>query len=151
MKVEIRWTEAADVAAIVADARQADVDEMQAMGMSFEAALQKSVDQSDWTATGVVDDVPVCAFGVAPVSVISGIGAPWMLGANALMKAQVPLVRHCRPVVEAMQASYPRLLNAVDERNAAAKRWLRWLGFVFDEQTFLVGGHAFRVFRRGAW
>jgi hypothetical protein len=154
MKCALRWLEAGDVEALVADPRPADVREMQAMGTTFEAALTDSVRLSDWVAVGTVDDVPVCAFGVAPASVLGGLGVPWLLGTSALDRGGVALARDFLPAsrraVDAMAATYPRLINVIDARNTRAIRWLRWLGFTFDESPVPIGGHRFHVFRWGS-
>ena len=149
MKVELLVASAADIPALVADARQQDIDEMHAMGDTFEGALRKGVEISTWAVTGCVDGVPVCMFGVAPGSVLGGLGIPWMLGTNALMRHEKAFLRRCKGAVAAMLRTYPRLLNIVDERNDTAKRWLVWLGFRLDPHSFALGSHRFRVFRAG--
>lgn len=151
MRAEIRPATADDIAAIVANARPADVAEMTALGTSVEESLRGGLQCSDWTYTGLLDGVPVCMFGVAPFSILNGEGRPWMLAANGLEAAQVPFLRACRPVVRAMRESYPRLVNIIDDRNVVAKRWLRWLGFSFDERTMPINGVPFRVFKAGEW
>lgn len=152
MRAEIRPTAEGDLGAVIAAARPADVAEMAALGMTFPEALQGSLNRSDWSATGVVDGEPVCMFGVAPVSLLGGIGAPWMLGTTALDRPdmQVPFLRASRGVVAAMLATYPRLINLVDTRNTIAIRWLRWLGFTFDPDPVPVRGQQFRIFRKDA-
>lgn len=149
MKVELREAVADDIPALVADARPQDVAEMQALGDGYESALHKSLALSTWAATGLVDGVPVCMFGVAPGSVLSGTGIPWMLGTNALVRHEKAFLRRCRRAVAVMLDTYPSLLNVVDERNTTAKKWLAWLGFRFDPHSFPLGGSRFRVFRAG--
>lgn len=151
MKTEIRPAVADDIPAIAANARAADVQEMAVLGLTVERALQGGMQVSDWSYTGLVDDVPVCMFGVAPRSVLTGEGIPWMLGTNGLEPAQVPFLRLCRPVVTAMQAAYPRLANVIDARNTVAMRWLRWLGFRFDDAPVHLNGQTFLIFRKGTW
>jgi len=47
-----------------------------------------------------------------------------------------------------MLAVYPRLVNHVDERNEASKRWLSWLGFELGEpEPHGPFGIPFRPFR----
>lgn len=151
MNCEIRTASPDDVEAISARAREADVAEMAAMGTTVSEALADGLRRSDWALTGLVGGEPVCMFGVAPVSILNGEGAPWMLATDGLERAQVPFLRSCKPVVREMERSYPRLLNVVDARNTVAIRWLRWLGFRFDETDYRIGGHLFRVFRKGEW
>lgn len=149
MIVELLVARPEDVPALVADAREQDVQEMQALGDTYEGALRKSLDISTWAVTGCVDGVPVCMFGVAPGSVLGGTGIPWMLGTNALVQHEKAFLRRCRGVVDAMRRTYPSLVNIVDERNTTAKKWLAWLGFRFDPHSFQFGSHRFRVFRAG--
>lgn len=149
MKIELLVASAADIPALCADARPQDVDEMHAMGTTFEDALRQGVELSTWAVTGCVDGVPVCMFGVAPGSVLNGQGVPWMLGTNALVRHEKAFLRRCKGVVAAMLRTYPRLLNVVDERNDKARQWLAWLGFRFDPHSFQLGSHRFRVFRAG--
>ena len=152
MRTGLRPLREGDLAAVAANARPADVAEMAALGLSFDDALATSVARSDWTAVGIVDDEPVCVFGVAPGSLLGGIGVPWMLGTRALDRrdVQVPFLRTSRRVVDAMLATYPRLSNIVDARNALAIRWLGWLGFEFDDLRIPVRGQVFRIFRKDA-
>ena len=151
MIVELRPAVEADIAVIASDPREADVVEMRALGYGFEEALHNSLARSDWALTATVDGVPVCMMGVAPVSVIFGEGAPWLLSANGVLKAQKSLLKTCGPVVGRMLATYPRLLNIVDSENAVSIRWLRWVGFEFLDQRFPIRGRTFRLFRLGDW
>lgn len=153
MRVELRAASEADIPALCADARPADVAEMVAQGTTFDAALRDGVARSTWAVTGFVNYVPVCMFGVAPGSVLTGVGIPWMLATSALDRADVRFIREFLPrnrlAVQAMLDTYPRLVNIVDERNSRAMHWLRRLGFRFDPHSFALGGTRFRVFRAG--
>lgn len=147
MKVVLRPIEDGDIEALCADPRPACVAEMTALGSTFEDALVESVRRSDWTGCATVDGAPVCLFGVAPGSVLSGLGVPWMLGGAGLDRAEVAFLRRSRPVADAMLATYPRLVNVVDAENRRTIRWLKWLGFRFDDAPVYVRGHPFHVFR----
>lgn len=151
MHTAIRPATADDMAAILADVRQADVDEMAALGTTPEAAMRSGLRISNWVATGLVDDVPVCMFGVAPANALGGIGAPWMLSANGLTKARRPFIEACRPVIAEMLRDYPRLCNVVDVRNTVAIRWLKWLGFEFNVSPAPLNGQLFLIFQAGDW
>lgn len=92
-------------------------------------ALEKAMIRSTklWTAT--VDDVPCLMFGVAPASVLGGLGVPWLLGTEDIHKVKRQFIRECRSYVGEMLNSYPKLVNMVDVRNEVSIRWLIWLGF----------------------
>lgn len=128
--------------------RQADRDEIWASSRSLPVeALVGGFNGSSHVWTGLVGGEPICMFGVAPVSLLSGAGRPWMLGTDGVERHQVAFLRRCRPCVAAMRSVYDSLENWVDERNAVAHRWLRWLGFrLEDPQPWGVDGELFRRF-----
>ena len=158
MRVELRDARVEDIPIIAADARMGDITEMAALGTTVSAAMVDGLERSDWALTGMIDDVPVCMFGVAPRSIILGEGVPWMLSANGLERAQVKFLKACRPAVKAMTNSYPRLMNFVHADNRVTIKWLRWLGFSFappnwpkDEALprYSVNGQPFLLFSIG--
>lgn len=117
-------------ASLASRMRRADAEEVWASGrLRPEDALRVSLALSLKAWTGVVDGVPMCMFGAAPLSLMSGYGAPWLLGAEGLEQHTVAFLRRNRAYVADMKALFPRLENWVDARNAASIRWLRWLGF----------------------
>lgn len=150
MKVELRYSVAEDIPAIVADARAADVAELAALGVTAQQTMEVGMRVSDWTATGLIDGVPVCMFGVAPGNILAGIGVPWMVSTNTVARHEKTFLRRCRPVVDAMLGSYPKLANVAMDDNVVVKRWLSWLGFEFAESATLIGGVPFRAFFKGA-
>jgi len=136
------------VLAIGGALREADRAEVWASGryLPVEAVLQ-GYRASTHVWTGLIGDEPICMFGVAPVSLLGAAGRPWMLGTDGVERHQVAFLRRCRPCVAAMRSVYDSLENWVDERNAAAHRWLRWLGFrLEDPQPWGVDGELFRRF-----
>ena len=148
MKAEVRQACHEDIQAIAAAMRAADVAEVSAShGHTPEAALASSLEHSTAAWTGLIDGVPVCMFGVGPISILAGRGAPWMLGTDGIDKWPRTFLRRCRPCVAAMLAVYPYLENYVDDRNDKSKLWLRWLGFELDDRTVMLpNGVAFRHF-----
>src|SRR3546814_8010118 len=102
--------------------------------------MRQGLARSDWTATGLLDGVPVCMFGVAPVNLMLGRGAPWMLAATGLDRMPFEILRHeflpaCDEAVDVMRAHYRFLFNVVHQRNRRAIRWLRMLGFNFGKRS----------------
>jgi len=152
MKTEVRHASADDIPVIAAAMRAADRAEVSAShGHTPEQALTSSLACSTEAWTGLIDDVPVCMFGVGPISILAGRGAPWMLGTDTIERWPRTFLRHCRPCVAAMLAVYPFLENYVDDRNEKSKQWLRWLGFTLAETPVtLPNGVAFRHFAKGS-
>jgi hypothetical protein len=133
-RVAIRRPRQGDIEAIVPFVRQADIDELWAAGRhSPETALREGLEVSDIAWTGEVDGLPVCMFGVSAASILGSIGVPWMIGTDLLERNAVTFLRHSRGALMMMEARYEFLINFVDDRNQAAKRWLGWLGFTLEE------------------
>jgi len=129
-KVEIFQATAQHAAEMLPHIRQADIDEFYAAALiEPEEVLRRSMAASSVSWAGLVDGEVVAIFGVCPASMLTGFGVPWLVGTDRLEAVQVTFLRHCRPVLAAMQQLYPRLENFVDARNTAAKSWLHWLGF----------------------
>lgn len=110
-------------------ARQADIDELWASALltPHEALLSGH----KWSTTFVLmlHEQPVCAFGVVPISALSGLGAPWMVGTTRLDACASGFIRHCKSDLSAFFGQWHKLYNVVDARNTKAIRWLKWLGF----------------------
>lgn len=146
---DVRPALAEDVAAIAGAARPEDVAELWASSRSTPATCMGfGLRYGDQTWTGTLDDAPVCMFGSVPASMLGRIGVPWMVGTTGLrpMRAQKALLQASRPALDAMFTRYDALANVVDERNAAAQRWLRWLGFEVAAEPIHYGPDR-RLFR----
>ncbi len=90
-------------------------------------------------------------FGVAPLSLLDGIGSPWVLGTELLDRLPGALTRSARHYLARMLRTYPVLLNHVDARNAASIRWLRRVGFaVHAPVPFGLHGLPFHPFEMRA-
>lgn len=153
MRGEVRRAVAEDIPALALAMRMADIREVQSShGHTPEQAFSASLAASTAAWTGLVDGVPVCMFGVGPIAILAGRGAPWMLGTEALDGMPRKFVRRvfmpaCREAVKAMLSVYPYLENFVDDRNATSKRWLARLGFKLDaDPVTLPNGVKFRHF-----
>lgn len=128
--VNVRPVQDGDIEHLAARMRQADRDEIAACGRPDPVvALRRCVALSDllWTAT--TNDEVACMFGVGPLSLLGGVGTPWMLGTDLITQHPGAFIRHSRPYIAVMLAAYPHLHNYVDARNTRAIRWLKRAGF----------------------
>lgn len=134
---------------IAADARAADVAELWAQArVSPAQAMERGLRASPAMSFVVeADGVPLCMFGATAHNALAGVGVPWLVGTNALLRHRREFVRVAPQVVAWLQQAYPVLVNAVNCRNAVAVRWLRWLGFEFGE-AFALNGERFAPFIR---
>lgn len=115
-------------------ARRADVEELAAAsGRTCLEALLDGLLRCDTPLTGLINGEPACMFGVVQTNRVYNIGAPWMIGTELLEQHALAFLRRSKPAFYPLAAQYSELVNYVDARHTAAIRWLKWLGFEFDE------------------
>lgn len=131
--VHFRALEEGDIAFLAARLRSDDRRELQAVwgaGVDFASILAHAVRLSTHLWVMEAAGEPIALFGVAPISLLQGVGAPWLLGTDAVKKQARTLVVKGRWYVALMDKEYPGgLCNFVDARNTLSVRWLRSLGF----------------------
>lgn len=118
--------------------RQADQDELWASSHSLPLeSLVNAKSRSVECWTGLINGEPICVFGVTPISLVTGLAAPWMLGTDKLEDHAMTFLRRSRRVVASWKEEYRLLFNYVDARNTVAIQWLDWLGFDIQEAAVL--------------
>ncbi len=127
---------------------EADRNEVAAaVGIPPSDALYDSWVASVVCWTGMVDERPVCMFGVSAVDILGGVGAPWLLGTDDLPRHAKTFLRLNREYIPKMLDVFPALINWVDVRHVVAIRWLRRLGFEFDAQPVVYGPWGMEFYR----
>jgi hypothetical protein len=119
--------------------READRVEVRAShGHSPVEALLRGVEVSDMVETVVDEDgTPFAILGVAPRCRLTGNGAPWLLGTDDVVKNRRAMVQDAGPVLDRMMNLYPSLENYVHCDNRISVRWLKSIGFKFDEPVVI--------------
>lgn len=126
--------------------RQADREEIDAIsGRTPYDALSLSFRKSTRAYTGLVNGKPEVMFGSADINILTGVGAAWLLGTDAVERHQLRFLRESIDWRDQLLQRYSVLRNFVDTRNAVSIRWLRWLGATFSEPVTLRG-HEFLLF-----
>lgn len=134
MGVMFSRTTPEDVQELAQTMRPADIAEITALsGSTPKVALTYSVASSNWSCTARVGGGLACIFGVAPTTILTGIGSPWLLGSTIMGDNKVKFVRMAPQFVRLMLQDFQRLENVVDARNRKAVRWLRVAGFTLLE------------------
>ena len=135
-----------DIVAIAACARAADVDEMQACaGATIEQALQLGLEHSLRAWVIEADGVPLAAAGDTMAGI--GVGVPWMVTTDHIEAHSCGFLRASRALMRDMLQRHYLLVNYVDARNAAAIRWLEWLGVTMAPAApYGVAGLPFKKF-----
>lgn len=126
--------------------RQADRVEVWAAGRKTpRGALEWSMLKSTHTWTAIIDGRPEIMFGIGDLNVLSGVGAPWLLGTDAVETHFVAFLRLSVEFRKQLLQRYLVLRNFVHDENRASIRWLQWLGFTLSDPV-KVGDQAFRMF-----
>lgn len=126
-----------------------DVIECRAAGHEPKEALRHGLRASTLSWTFCLDGKPAAMIGVVPASFIDGHARIWMLGTDEVDRAARVVVKLGPRLLGRIRGEWPRLDNLVAVNNSRAVRFLRWLGFAFDEEVRYVGGVAFRRFSIG--
>ncbi len=127
---EIRPLRPGDIEHVAARLREADRQELiaaEGRDRPTDALCRAVLMSSDYWA--FADHEPIAIFGAMPLSLLGGVGAPWLLGTDRLFRFPGALVREGRRYVQRMLAVYPHLVNYVDARNTRSVRWLGRIGF----------------------
>lgn len=133
-KAECVPVEPAEVDEIAAMVRQADIEEITgALGIPIREALLQGITDSLKVSKIVAAGEVVAVFGDAVHSVLGRIGVPWLISTTAIERQPRAFLRVCAGEVADMLTRHDVLFNYVDARNTAAIRWLKWLGFQFDD------------------
>jgi len=147
-KLRIVKTTYAHIDSLKGRLREADDMECRAWsGMSADHALERGFEDSALCWTGMKGREPFCCFGVAPFSMLSSKGIPWMLGTDDIAKCKKFVIRNSKPYIKLILTMYTELENYVDVRNEVSINWLKWCGFKFDEPKRIgVEGKPFHRF-----
>lgn len=131
--VEIRPAQESDGQTLANALRPADIAEARAGGFEPAEAVLASLRASSLAMTALVNGELACVFGVVPVSLLGGIGCPWLLGTKVLDRHSRILVRLAPKYIWLMRSRFPHLVNSVHAEHTESVRWLRRLGFTFSE------------------
>lgn len=136
VEVDIRQATLDDAVAVAYNLRWQDIAELQAMrgeDVNVRDALVSAVRRSSHCWAACKDGAVLAVFGVAPISLLEGLGSPWLLATPQAERCAGALVKQGREYISIMQRIYPRMVNFVDARNRKSIRWLKRLGFVIHD------------------
>jgi hypothetical protein len=132
--IVIRPTEPGDAEILAANLRPSDLAEARAYGdIDVLAGIRSSVNRSLLCWTGLADGQLGAIIGVTPISMVGGVGSPWMMGTPVLDQHSRVLIRKTPEYIARMLKAFPHLTNFVHTKNVTSVRWLRRLGFTLHE------------------
>lgn len=132
--VEVVQAEPWHVDELIPRIRQQDKDELHAAAYATpEQCMRLGMAHAAEAWVGLADGVPFCMVGITDMGGLAGMACPWMVATTDLPFHARPFLRESRKMVRRWVAEYEYLMNYVDCRNTDAIRWLKWLGFEFEE------------------
>ncbi len=127
-KYSIDQASYADAAYVVLHARKEDSLGTPQGGVK--EVLQKVFRVSRDTVYAVkVEGVPLCIFGVAEATLLSGAATPWVVGTPEMRRHSTFLLRASRKILKVLLKEFGSLRSRVHRANTESIRWLQWLGF----------------------
>lgn len=136
MSVEVKFVKPTVelIQAIADNMRQEDVDEVWASHHSTPIkSLTKGWEISDYSMIVVVNNEPCVMIGLVIRDILSGTGVPWLLGTDNALKYKRCFLTEVPAVINEMLDICPRLFNYVHVKNRTSVKWLKRIGFTFDE------------------
>lgn len=145
--IVIRAPVRADIEALLANLRPGDRLEMEASGRALPDLVRSSLRCSPHRWAVDVDGKLALLGGVAVMSLVGGIGSPWLLGTCELDRVPGALTRIGVRYRDLALGMFPVLINYVDARNVKAIRWLKRLGFEVDTDPTPHGPNGLPFFK----
>lgn len=134
VKYEIRDATKEDVDYLTPRLREIDKLEIEVMYEgTHHASLMSGLKMSEYCKVGVADDKPFCIYGVRKPCFLSNSGIAWMLATDDIKKHAMKFGRKCAIEVDKMLNGVDIIENWCHADNKVTIRWLKWLGFKFEE------------------
>ena len=151
MEVSQRRATRQDAAEMAPHVRVEDAAEVWgADGQTPYEALEWGILASGPEAWTVRFDGKIAAmWGVAPVSLISGMAVPWLLTTSEVDRHPRTFIRCCREALYDLRSRYATLMNRVDARYTKALRWAARMGFEVTGPECQRGFTFYTITRKG--
>lgn len=139
----IKPSEAEDVNYLYNKLRQADIEEVTAIGSDPLTSLCEGFIFSQECYTCFYDEKPIGMFGLGYLA--DNTGSIWFLGTDETLKHPKEWIKNGRQYVNHFLENYPVLTNMVSVNNTAHIQWLKHLGAIFSA-PYEVNSNLFKDF-----
>lgn len=123
-----------DVQYILDNLRSEDLEELKALwGENWRSATIKNIMETEFLVLVGFFDKPVVMGGIWEIGgKNSKIACVWLLSTKDVNKHKISLLKEISEEVRKAEEKYSVLFNFIYEKNYKAKKWLKLLGFKFD-------------------
>lgn len=145
--ITVTESENVDVLNMCDHLRQADVTEIEAIGLTPKQALKDSFEESVERYTVKLKGKPIAMFGLNPDDFLGKKAKIWILATDDLKIIQRRFTKHSKDFINEAFEKYSVLYNFIDVRNTDSIKWLEWLGASFNDPIpYGVNGEMFSYF-----
>jgi len=140
MVAKVRLCEPGDIEYIAANMRTIDVEEIKLAGNhSPLECLTDGVNHSTYCRVIEINGRPAAILGLVPTNILGRTGIIWLLGTDDIELHAKAFCELCRQELAAMMKRAERVENFVWAENKVSIRWLKWLGFEFEDKEIIWG------------
>ena len=83
---------------------------------------------SSFVCTGLIDEIPVCMWGVKRSTVLNDAATVWLLPTRRIDEHKFLFIRHSLLVLEELLREFASINGLTLATNCRSLRWLKWLG-----------------------
>jgi hypothetical protein len=131
---------------IAADLRDRDRLEIAAAWGEPTAAMAACLANSFYARTVFEGLEPLAMYGLAPMSMLAGYARAWCFGTRAIDRHRFAFARASRLALYPLFWHCSLMTNIIDRDDAAAIRWVKWLGGSLLDRSFTHGDKVFQQF-----
>lgn len=145
--VELRSEDLAQMCGLIRPMDRFEFDVMSG-GASVEECFDHLRRRSVRARAAYVNGDLAAVYGVLAPTLTSEVGNPWLAATSLIERPDVrrEFIRYTEQEMRWLSQGFQQLWNLVSEDNKIAIRWLKWVGFQFDENAVVVRGFRFRRF-----
>lgn len=125
-----------------------ELEVTRATGWDVKKVLTESCKRSTICYTVFVNGEPSVLFGAVPTGILTGEASIWMLATDRIYEGKQHITPIAVSIIADLKNRFSCLWNFVDAENVVSVKWLKKLGFKFDENPtpYGPGGHPFYRF-----
>lgn len=97
-------------------------------GMSAHECLRRNFAASTEVWAMVKGETVLCLFGVAPLSILEGVGEFWIVSTTHICSNRFAFARMCRTFLPRLMEHWGELRGLVEHSRTDVTTWARWLG-----------------------
>lgn len=105
------------------------IQETARLGLDADKLLQRALSRADFAWMGLLDNRPVCMWGVEAQSVLGNDAYLWLVTTDEVEEHPFYFLRRSQIFIKQLSTHYSMIHGHVDSSFERSIKWLKWLGF----------------------